>query len=188
MDVSEYFDQPRINLTGLVNEKMIEDLDRQVKVTNLDSDKNIILTLTTGGGSVGYARAIHEELKLLQERSKLTFVARGLCLSSGVTIAMAFPLEQRLATPNTKFLIHEGRLDSPPVSGTLSAREISKNVFENDFKDDQEEGKWVLSLIAKGCKRPIREVRKDAKRSLWLIGEKAVEYGLVSSLLGQKSK
>lgn len=184
MESSEYFRLPRINLTGAVNDKMIEDLDRQVKATELGVDKQVVLTMTSGGGSVGYARAIYEELSLLQSQVDITFVARGLCLSAAVTIAMAFPHERRLATPNTKFLIHEGSLDvTPNVTGALSAREIQKANFDNNFLDDQEEGKWVLGLIAKGCRQPLREVRTEAKSGLWLIGQKAVEYGLVSGLL-----
>ena len=189
MNAAEYFEQPRINLTGAVNEKMLEDLDRQVKSTNLGPDAQAVVTLTSGGGSVGYARAIYEELSLIQHQTKLTFVARGLCLSAAVTIAMAFPSERRVATPNTKFLIHEGSLDvTPSINGTLSAREIQKANFDTSFNDDQEEGRWVMHLIAKGCKRPIREVRKEARSGLWLIGKGAVDYGLVSSLIYKRRK
>src|SRR6266568_4337553 len=115
---------------------------------------------------------MYEELSLLQQVSDVTLVARGLCLSAAVTIAMAFPAERRLATSNTKFLIHEGSMGvTPAVVGPLSAREIQKANFDTSFTDDIEEGKWVMRLIARGCKRPVSEVRKEARNGLWLIGK-----------------
>ncbi len=66
VNVLEYFELPRINLTGTVDEKMIEDLDRQIKITPLEEGQKAVVTMTSGGGSVGYARAIYEELTLLQ--------------------------------------------------------------------------------------------------------------------------
>jgi ATP-dependent Clp protease protease subunit len=143
--------------------------------------------LTTHGGYTGYARAIYEELILLQERIDLTFIARGICLSSGVTVAMAFPVERRLATRNTKFLIHDVRADTPPsITGTISERKIANEVYKKGFKDDKEEGKWVINLIAKGCNRSVDEVERDTRSSLWLIGKKAVKYGLISGLVSTR--
>lgn len=122
MTPESYFDLPRINLTGAVDAEMIKDLDRQVKGTALSPNEPGVVTLTTGGGSVGYARAIYEELSLLQQTTDLIFVARGICLSAGVTIAMAFPKERRFATANTKFLIHQGHQGATPsITGSLSA-------------------------------------------------------------------
>jgi ATP-dependent Clp protease protease subunit len=193
MNISDYYEQSRINLTGPVNEKMIEDLDRQVKAISPEEsnseDQSVVLTLASGGGSVGYARVIYEELGLLQNRFDLNFVARGICLSAAVTIAMAFPRERRFATPNTKFLIHEGSRDSTPqIVGPLSAREIQLANAKTSHKDDIEEDKWVMGVIAKGCSRPLRELKKQARGGLWLVGKKAVEFGLVDSLLDSRSK
>ncbi|GAC1388063.1 MAG: hypothetical protein NVS1B7_7770 [Candidatus Saccharimonadales bacterium] len=183
MDVKQYYERPRINLTGAVNEKMIEDLDRQVRMV-LPVAEPAVLTLTSGGGSVGYARAIFEELSLLQQHIDVSFVARGMCLSAAVTIAMAFPKDKRFATRHTKFLIHEGIRDHmPTIVGPLSAREIQLENFQNDFADDHDELKWVLGAIAKGCQQPMREVRREARQGLWLIGNNALKYGLVSQLL-----
>jgi len=187
MNVTEYFERPHINLTGAVDAKMLEDLDRQVKMTDTDSDKPPVVTLTSAGGGVGYARAIYEELGLLQEKADITFVARGICMSAAVTIAMAFPKERRFATSRAKFLIHEGyRSVNSELVGTVSERKMQLERLMADFEDDVKEDEWVMGVIAKGCKQPLREVKKQARGGLYLIGEKAVEWGLVSSLLSKK--
>ncbi|GAC1573007.1 MAG: hypothetical protein NVS3B23_08850 [Candidatus Saccharimonadales bacterium] len=188
MDITEYYESPRINLTGPVDSKMIEDLDRQVKITEFGDNVPVVVTLTSGGGSVGYARAIYDELLLLQTHGDLTLVARGICLSAAVTIAMAFPHDRRLATPNTKFLIHQGsRESSPAIVGPLAARKNQFDNFKVNFKDDQEEGDWVVHVIAKSCNKTIKDVEKKSRNGLWLVGQKAVQFGLVSSLIDKES-
>jgi ATP-dependent Clp protease protease subunit len=187
MEIKEYFKEPRINLTGIVDEKMIEDLDRQIKNPEISLNKQVVLTLTTMGGSMGYARAIYSELGLLQNYVDLTFVARGICMSAGVTIAMAIPHERRLATPDTKFLIHEGFMPTDPdLHGSFSVREIQMDALERSYADDKFEEEWSMKLISKGCKQPIGEVRKQAKSGIYIVGQKAVEFGLVNSLVGKK--
>lgn len=180
MNGTEYYKSPHINLTGAVDEEMIEDLDRQIKLTD-PKVESVIVTLTSGGGSVGFARAIYEELQLLQSRVDATLVARGICLSSAVTIAMAFPKKRRLATPNTKFLIHEGALyGDPRIGGPLSARKIQMARFRSEFSDDKEEQQWVFGLIAEGCGQPLRKVEKKARKGVWMVGKQALKFGLVS--------
>ena len=187
MNVEQYYTQPRINLTGMVGEKMIEDLDRQVKSLDLKGNSDpTVLTITSGGGSVGYARAIYEELGLLQQQTELTLVARGICLSSAVTIAMAVPQENRFATLYTKFLLHEGTAQASPISGPLAAREIQQASLAANLEDDKDEAKWVNGVIAEGCHRTRKDVERVIKETTWLVGKEAVKFGLVSALLKPK--
>lgn len=189
MNIVQYFEYPRINLTGAVDESMIKDLDRQIKITPYTGEQPVVVTLTSGGGSVGYARAIYEELSLLQEETELILMARGICLSAAVTMAMAVPQAKRLATPNTKFLIHEGsRSAIPAVNGPLSARQIQIANILTDLEDDREEGSWVTQVIAEGCQQPYRKVEKKARKGLWLTGKEAVRFGLVSNLLTKSAE
>ena len=137
-------------------------------------------------GGVGYARAIHEELSFLQEQADLKFVARGICMSAAITIAMAFPKERRFATSRAKFLIHQGsRSSNSQLVGTVSEREMQLKRIIADFEDDKKEEEWVMRVIAKGCNQPLREVKKQSTGGLYLIGQKAVEWGLVGSLLSK---
>ena len=184
MNIHDYYELPRINLTGLVGVKMIDDLDRQVKIAGLVRGEPGIVTLMTEGGSVGYARGIYDELRLLRKAYDLTLIARGMCISAGVTIAMAFPVENRLATRQTKFLIHEPSSTlQPAISGSLSVREMQAAIFENDFADDHNEADAVMRLIARGCQMPVRELRKQSRDGLYLKGQQAVDFGLVSGLV-----
>jgi ATP-dependent Clp protease protease subunit len=163
------------------------DLDRQIKSQLRQDEHNpLIVTLTSGGGSVGYARAIYEELSLLQEVADVTLVTRGICLSAAVTVAMAFPQQNRYATPNTKFLMHEGyRPMSQAVGGSLSARRIHRINADSDFEDDVDEAKWVTNVISQGCKQPYEKVERKLRQSTWLVGHKAVKFGLVGGILGE---
>lgn len=189
MNVSEYFEQPHINLTGAVDAKMLEDLDRQVRMIEPNTDKSVMVTLTSPGGGVGYARAIYEELGLLQEeQANLSFVARGICMSAAVTIAMAFPVERRFATSRAKFLIHEGsRNVNSELVGTVSERKMQLGRLMADFEDDVKEEEWVMGVISKGCKQRLREVKKQARSGLYLKGQEAVKWGLVSGLVSKTS-
>jgi ATP-dependent Clp protease protease subunit len=185
MEVSEYYSNPRINLIGSVGEDMLGSLDSQIRNLTSESDTPLIVTLASGGGSVGYARAIYEELSLLQQKRDISLVARGICLSAAVTIAMSVPLNRRLATPNTKFLMHEGiQNGSPNVSGSLSARKIQLANFLKDFEDDEDENQWVIDVIAKGCNQPLNVVEGKVRDGVWLVGKEAVRFGLVGSLIG----
>lgn len=176
---------PRLNLTGVVNADMIKDLDRQIRAFDEEAAKaGLVIVLTTEGGSVGYARSIYQEIRLLQSSFPVTLVARGICLSAGVTIAMAVPRKRRLAIEGTKFLIHDGqRHNDVPINGPLKARAIQIGQLNTDFADDKEENRWVRQLIAKGCGQTRPAIRKASRAGLWLVGHQAVEYGLVSGLL-----
>ena len=69
------------------------------------------------------------------------------------------------------------------MSGPLDARDIQLANIISAHEDDKEEATWVVGLIAKGCKQKKKDVRCQMINGLWLVGQQAVDYGLVSGVI-----
>lgn len=186
MKFKEYFERPHINLNGIVGDKMLCDLDRQVH-NYLATDKELdpIVTIATTGGGTRYGSAIYEELCALQQIGiNLSLVARGMCQSAGVLIAMAVPREQRFALPGTQFMIHEtSRYNQTPIDGYVDQRRFALNNISSQTSADEAENVWIQQVIDEGCGQSEKRIARESKKALYLVGHEAVKFGLIDSLV-----
>jgi ATP-dependent Clp protease protease subunit len=88
------------------------------------------------------------------------------------------PRERRFCLPNTRFLIHQpsGGAGGPASDIAIHAQEILKA------------RERVARTIARETGRPLDTVLSDIERDRWLSAEEAIEYGLVSRIIQQKSE
>ncbi|HEX4662537.1 MAG TPA: ATP-dependent Clp protease proteolytic subunit [Candidatus Saccharimonadales bacterium] len=189
MDTKEYFTRPRISLIGTVGDKMLQDLDRQISTILDKNEQDPIVVLATSGGGTRYGSAIYEELRALQQTGvNLSLVARGLCQSAGVLIAMAIPREQRFALPGTQFMIHDtSRYNQPHMDGYVDQRRFALDNVTSQMAADEKEDAWIKAVIAEGCGQTEKKINRKSKKAYYLIGEQAIRFGLIHSLVGDTS-
>lgn len=182
-----------------VDEKMSEDITKWV--TNLiDGDNNIIeenkkilkeffkhnikedikipdvnVWLNTYGGTCYQGYAIHDMLAILNKHCKTNITATGACMSAGITILLSVPYEQRFATKNTTFLIHQA-----------SSVAIGKTA---DLEDDVKEAKRLTEMIYKLIIEETAITRKElednySRKKDWILtAEQALKLKLISKII-----
>lgn len=186
MTTKEYFSRPHINLIGVVGDNMLRDLDRQVgNFLDQKVEEDPIVTIATSGGGTRFGSAIYDELCALQHNgTRLSLVARGMCQSAGVLIAMAIPREERFALPGTQFMIHDtSRYNQPSIEGLINQRRNALNNIKSQTDADEAENAWIQSIIAAGCGQSEKYVKDKSKNAYYLVGKKAIKFGLIHSFI-----
>lgn len=195
------FDVTKRNLyiTEDIDEKISDDIIRWV--TNLiTGDNNIIdenkktlkaffghninedikipdvnVWLDTYGGACYQGYAIHDMLTTLNNHCKTNITATGACMSAGICILLSVPYEQRFATKNTTFLIHQA-----------STVAIGKTA---DLEDDVKEAKRLTEMIYKLIIEETAITRKElednySRKKDWILtSEQALKLKLISKII-----
>lgn len=167
----------------LINEQ-ISDLvvDEQVmailrwnaedRLLPVGSRKAITIYINSEGGSSFDGQALIDVM--LASKTKVRTVGLGMVASMGYLIYLAG--HERVAFPNTSFLMHEGETG---VSG-LSASKAKETMA---FFDDMEERakRYILE------KTSISEATYDKfyKREWWMFSQEAKANGIVDKIIGE---
>ena len=182
----EYYTLPRIDLVGSVDDSMVRHMRESARALNPTrmETKRVLVTLSSAGGYVNSARSISEEFKILEGAVEdVTLFIIGTCMSAAVSAAMGVRAENRLATPNTKFYLHESNGEFPEVRGPLSQRRAAWQRMGVDLDAEEVEADYVYDSIAKGCGQSREAVERVAETNIYLRGQDAVRFGLVSAII-----
>lgn len=156
------------------NKKVLKDFFGH----NIKDDINIPdvnVWLNTYGGACYHGYAIHDMLTILNKHCKTNITATGACMSAGILILLSVPYEQRFATKNTTFLIHQA-----------SSVAIGKTA---DLEDDVKEAKRLTEMIYKliieetGITRKELEDNYSRKKDWILTSEQALKLKLISKII-----
>ena len=98
--------------------------------------------------------------------------------SAAALVLLAVPKEQRIALPNSTYLIHQ------PMSGMRGvATDIEIHALHLEKLREK-----LDKLIAQETGKSLEEVRNDTERDHWLSADEALSYGLVSRIITQRSE
>ena len=110
--------------------------------------------------------------------SKTGRTGRGVIAALFTALLLAAPAERRIGLPNSHYLIHQ------PLSGIrgvateieIHARELEKLRIK------------INNLIAEETGQKLDKVEKDTDRDFWMSANEAKEYGLLSSVITNRSE
>ncbi len=131
--------------------------------------------LDTYGGTCYQGYAIHDMLIMLNNHCKTNITATGACMSAGICILLSVPYEQRFATKNTTFLIHQA-----------SSVAIGKTA---DLEDDVKEAKRLTEMIYKLIIEETAITRKElednySRKKDWILtSEEALKLKIISKII-----
>lgn len=131
--------------------------------------------LDTYGGACYKGYVIHDMLTMLNNHCKTNITATGACMSVGICILLSVPYEQRFATKNTTFLIHQA-----------SSVAIGKTA---DLEDDVKETKRLTEMIYKLIIEETAITRKElednySRKKDWILtSEQALKLKLISKII-----
>ena len=156
---------------GEIDMRLAERVTAQITAFASESDKPIRMLINSPGGHVESGDTIHDMIRFCGAPVKV--IGTGWVASAGAHIYLGATKENRLALPNTRFLLHQpaGGVRGQASDIQIEAEEIIKM-----------RGR-VNRMIAEETGQTIEKVLKDTQRNFWMNAEEAVAYGLVSRII-----
>lgn len=158
-------------LSGEINKELAEKVIKQLLLLEADGDDPIKMFIDSPGGDADAGFAIFDMIRFIKPR--VITIGMGLIASAASIVLLASPAEDRIALPNSHFMIHQ------PLSGIRGvATEIEIHARELGKMKEK-----VNKLIAAESGKDIEAVAADTDRNFWLNAEEALEYKLVSRIV-----
>lgn len=159
-------------VTGQVDERLAEQTMAKLLVLDERSNDPIRVVLSSPGGHVESGFAIHDMMRFI--KSPVTTIGAGWVASIAVPILFAAPREQRVALPNTRFLIHQ------PWSGFSQGQASDISILAKELLKLRDR---LNEMIAEETGQSLDKVREDSDRDYWLNAEEARDYGLITRIV-----
>lgn len=158
-------------LEGEVRDENSNRIAKQLQVLSaLDPEKDITLYINSPGGSITAGMVIYDTMQLIP--NDVSTVAMGLAASMGQFLLCAGAPGKRLATPNTRIMMHQ---PLGGIGGTAS-----------DIKIQAEQmlfiKKRMAELIAEHSGHTVEEIQADSDRDRWFTASEAAQYGLIDQV------
>jgi ATP-dependent Clp protease protease subunit len=99
------FESRTVLVHGEITSKRAQEVTAQLLALAAASDEPITMFLHSEGGHVEAGDSIHDIIRFIKPRVRI--VGTGWVASAGVHIYLSVPREDRLALPNTRFMIHQ---------------------------------------------------------------------------------
>jgi ATP-dependent Clp protease, protease subunit len=165
-----------ILLSGEINKELAERVIRQLILLESKSDEPIKVLIDSPGGDADAGYAIYDMMRFI--KPEVYNIGMGLVASAGAIILLASPKEQRIALPNSHYLIHQ------PLSGI---RGVATEI-EIHAKELEKLRAKINKLISDETGRAMEKVEKETDRDYWLSAEDAQAYGLVSRIVKTRAE
>jgi ATP-dependent Clp protease protease subunit len=139
-----------------------------------DPDKDISLYINSPGGSVYAGLAIYDTMQYI--KCDVQTICVGIAMSMGALLLTGGAKGKRMATPNSKILIHQ-----------VSAG------FQGQATDIEIQARETLSLkrkleeiFATHTEQDLEKVSRDMERDYFMTAEEAQEYGIIDNVIAHR--
>jgi len=136
-----------------------------------DPDKDISMYINSPGGSVYAGLAIYDTMQYI--KPDVQTICVGIAMSMGATLLAGGTAGKRMATPNSKILIHQ-------VSGGFQGQATDIEIHAKEIIDIR---RRLDEIIAKHTGQDIERVKGDTERDYFMSAEEAVEYNIVDRVI-----
>jgi ATP-dependent Clp protease protease subunit len=138
-----------------------------------DPEKDISIYVNSPGGSVYAGLAIYDTMQYI--KPDVQTICVGVAMSMGALLLAGGAPGKRMATPNSKILIHQ-------VSGGFQGQATDIEIHAKEIIDVR--GR-LDQIIAKHTGQPLEKVAKDTERDYFMSAEEAVEYSIVDRVISE---
>ncbi|HEY4121009.1 MAG TPA: ATP-dependent Clp protease proteolytic subunit [Byssovorax sp.] len=139
-------------------------------------DEPIRVVVHSPGGHVEAADTIHDVLRFV--RPEVRMLGTGWVASAGALIYCAAERQNRLALPNTRFLLHQ------PLGGVRGRASDIEIETEQILKMRAR----LNGIFAEATGQRLDKIVADTDRNHWMSAGEAVEYGLVGRVVARASE
>ena len=165
-----------IFLTGLVEDQMANLVVAQLLFLEPENpDKDIYIYINSPGGSVTAGMSIYDTMQFI--KLDVSTICMGQACSMGAFLLAAGAKGKRFCLPSARVMIHQplGGFQGQASDIQIHAQEIMK--IKNTLND----------RLAFHTGQDMATIERDTDRDNFMSAEQAVAYGLVDSVLSQRS-
>lgn len=176
IELSDYLAHRRLQ-TGIVRLDVgIDDFSVSTLLDELafarEHTRNVTLEILSPGGEVYAALALYDTL---QYYGDITGLVRGYAASAAAMIVLQ-GCAPRLATPNSRFLIHE-----PQVTGFHHAEKMTS--VDDNAKELHALQSVVLGILSARTGKSTNDLKLFMERhEHWLSAPEALDFGLIDTI------
>ena len=155
----------QILLSGEINKDLAEKIVRQLLVLEADdSEKPIYMYIDSPGGDVDAGFAIFDMIRFI--KSPVILIGMGLIASAAALILLAVDKENRVALPNSRYLIHQ---PSSGMRGVATDIEIHAKEMEKTNKLTPLQHQFIAQDICKIEIEPLQHIDKMTMINFFLF-------------------
>jgi ATP-dependent Clp protease protease subunit len=155
---------------GEVTSGLAESVTAQLLALAARSRDPIQMVINSPGGHVESGDTLHDMIRFIEPEVRI--LGTGWVASAGALIFAAARRENRVALPNTRFLLHQplGGVGGPASDVEIEARQILA-VRER-----------LNRVFAQATGQTLEKIARDTERNHWMNAEEARAYGLVGRI------
>ena len=170
------FDSRKVFVTGEVNQEMAREVCERLMAMAHVSDEPITVIVSSPGGHVESGDMIHDTIKFIKPEVKM--IGTGWVASAGALIYVAANKENRFATPNTRFLLHQpsGGVRGDATNIDIQAQQMVKMRTR------------LNKIFAEATGTPLKTIEADVDRDFWLECSDAKKYGIVGKIIESEAE
>lgn len=139
-----------------------------------DSDQKITLFINSDGGDIRNVLAIYDVMSMIS--SPIETVCIGAAMNEAVIILAGGAPGMRFATKNS--IIAATQLVHDSYSGYSNLTD-AKKILDMCVADN----KRMMEILAKSCKKTIKQVMDDFERRVFMNAKQAAKYGLIDKVV-----
>ena len=161
---------------GAINDQTAADTVRRLIALDGASHAPIDMLVSSPGGHLESGDTMHDVVKFIT--APVRMIGTGWVGSAATHLFLAVPKERRFCLPQTRFLIHQpsGGAGGQATDIAIMAREIIKA------------RERIAQVIARETGQKLEKVLVDIERDNWMGPEEAIEYGLISRIIQNRSE
>jgi ATP-dependent protease ClpP protease subunit len=174
-----------LNIFGTIGSKDTETKDTVKKALNEAGGQDVLINISSSGGSIIEGMAISEMIALYS--GKTTTRGIGIVASAATIILMAG--KKKEMTKNSFFMMHNSW---GGVEGNVF--ELEKTIELLRMFDEQMAAIYTAQLESKGKliggskEKTLEEVKKMMSAETWLTAEEALEMGFIDMIVEEKKE
>ena len=139
-----------------------------------DPNKDISLYINSPGGSVTAGMAIYDTMKYI--KCDVSTICIGMAASMGAFLLAGGTKGKRFALPNAEIMIHQ------PSGGSKGQASDMKIVADHILKTKDK----LNRILAENTGKSLDVIERDTDRDNYMSAAKAVEYGLIDSVVSNR--
>lgn len=138
-----------------------------------DPENKITLFINSDGGDIRNALMIYDVMSMIQ--SPIETVCIGSAMDEAAIILAGGTPGLRLATKNSVIAVSQLVHDWYTQSNLTDA----KKILDQSMTDN----KRMMEIIAKSCKKTVKQVSEDFDRRVFMNANQAVKYGVIDKVI-----
>ena len=136
-----------------------------------DPDKDISLYINSPGGSVYAGLAVYDTMQYI--KPNIQTICVGIAMSMGALLLAAGTKGKRMATPNSKILIHQ-------VAGGFQGQATDIEIHAKDILATRAR---LNEIYVQHTGRPLKDIEDAMERDKFLTPDEAMKFGLIDEVM-----